>query len=466
MAGSQEEEPTQEVTAEEMARLTDWAGARRSGGQPDREPPSLEGPPPLSESLGRPPAVPGAATPPAEPARARGRWGPLTGLAVAFVLGFVAMLLVAGLWLAGFDGEGTPAALEAQAEAEQATKAMAAVVADFERANDAVTALEREVAGQEREVAQLQRQLDEQGAAGREQTAESRARREALERKLASARTALETSRAALESEVGKLEDAVLRARAAEIENESILAELSKTRDELIEAKAALSDEAKRRELVKVRLESNQWEQLILAAKLAICERGSRGQLEECRAEVEAALAVPHRRARFVECLRKKESRASVHRLEKGTALPKFAEILAPGDRMLDDWYIAYCDPALPEVPGRETEEVAAPEMEAEDPVPSPDAPEAGPAPEPSRAVLLAHHTEIGIETSPAGAVVEVDGQPRGRTPVKLRLRPRSHRISVTLDGAKTTWKVSSDDRRDYCFALSGSSLIEVECRR
>ena len=213
---------------------------------------------------------------------------------------------------------------------------------------------------------------------------------------------------------------------------------------------------------MKESLEANQWQQLILSAKLSICVRGSRAQLEACQTAVETSLATPHRRARFIECLRKKEARADVHRLEKGTTLPKFAEFLDLDDRQLKDWYIAYCDPALPQ-PGSAS--VVASTVAEPSPDGTPGEGETTDTGEDPPVQFLAHLDELGIETYPPGAAVEVDGQPRGRTPVKLRLKPRSHRISVSLMGAKATWKVSPGDPQTYCLEMKGVDLVQIECR-
>ena len=42
----------------------------------------------------------------------------------------------------------------------------------------------------------------------------------------------------------------------------------------------------------------------------------------------------------------------------------------------------------------------------------------------------------LSVESSPAGALVAVDGTPRGKTPLRLELSEGSHALDVTLDGA------------------------------
>ena len=42
----------------------------------------------------------------------------------------------------------------------------------------------------------------------------------------------------------------------------------------------------------------------------------------------------------------------------------------------------------------------------------------------------------LSVESSPAGALVAVDGTPRGKTPLRLELSEGSHALDVSLDGA------------------------------
>ena len=42
----------------------------------------------------------------------------------------------------------------------------------------------------------------------------------------------------------------------------------------------------------------------------------------------------------------------------------------------------------------------------------------------------------LSVESSPAGAVVTIDGTPRGKTPLRLELSEGSHALDVSLDGA------------------------------
>jgi hypothetical protein len=93
------------------------------------------------------------------------------------------------------------------------------------------------------------------------------------------------------------------------------------------------------------------WNEFKAQAALAICEKGNRKKLGNCR-EAVAATMTPERETRFRECISKKQAVPQLRELEKDQKLPTFAEWLNKDSKFTKGWYVLFCDPTLPEAGG------------------------------------------------------------------------------------------------------------------
>ncbi len=85
---------------------------------------------------------------------------------------------------------------------------------------------------------------------------------------------------------------------------------------------------------------------------LAVCEKGNRKKLSECREDVGAMLD-SKRAARFKQCVGSRQSQPRLVRVddkEKDPQLPKWSEWLDQESKFTENkFYIVFCDPTLPE---------------------------------------------------------------------------------------------------------------------
>lgn len=69
------------------------------------------------------------------------------------------------------------------------------------------------------------------------------------------------------------------------------------------------------------------------------------------------------------------------------------------------------------------------------------------------------------IITDPPAARIVVDGDDRGRTPVKLTLDPGTHEVTLESGKASGTFTIDVGAGQDkYCFGLDGKKLAETAC--
>lgn len=93
----------------------------------------------------------------------------------------------------------------------------------------------------------------------------------------------------------------------------------------------------------------NLWDAFSNGAKVEICDRGTRRRHEKCHEAVEAALSGPVR-TKFTTCVDTYQAVPELRKLDKGEAMPAFAEELPDDNKFTrKGWVIVYCDPTLPE---------------------------------------------------------------------------------------------------------------------
>ncbi|MBN2801038.1 MAG: hypothetical protein JXX28_18005 [Deltaproteobacteria bacterium] len=194
---------------------------------------------------------------------------------------------------------------------------------DLEEAQTKVDTLEARVQAKTAQVQELQAEMTSRASKGRMLAEERNALRAELER---------------AQTELADL--SVKLARAVE-EKEALVVELRVTKQELVEkteeARIARNDSLE-----------NKWRTFQGRALLAVCEKGRRKKIGNCREKVAEELNAEMAR-RYTHCIRSGQSVPSLHELEKNEQLPQFAEFLDQESKVTKDWYILLCDPTLPE---------------------------------------------------------------------------------------------------------------------
>jgi hypothetical protein len=165
------------------------------------------------------------------------------------------------------------------------------------------------------------------------------------------------------EAEIARLE---VKAR----ENVSLRKDLERRKAELVELKGKLEVAEQEKARLEERLQEavmntntaraerdvarnetvdSRWSEFKAGAQLAICEKGNRKKLGNCRETVAEALNGDRER-RYRECVQRKAAVPQLREIRKDEKNPPaFAEWLNPGSKFTKGWYILYCDPTLPE---------------------------------------------------------------------------------------------------------------------
>jgi hypothetical protein len=94
---------------------------------------------------------------------------------------------------------------------------------------------------------------------------------------------------------------------------------------------------------------TNLWSSFQNAAKVEICDRGTRKRHAKCHDSVESALTSTIRQ-KFTTCVDTYQAVPDLRQLEKGDPMPAFAEKLPDDNKFTKKgWVIVFCDPTLPE---------------------------------------------------------------------------------------------------------------------
>ncbi len=177
----------------------------------------------------------------------------------------------------------------------------------------------------------------------------------------------LERTAAEQEGKVREMEEKMARnAEAGKAQREELArlkAELAETKEKLAQAEAEkqvlLTDLRQTKEELATRTEerdvaredalANRWQAFMNDSQLEICEKGNRKKMGNCREAVAASLGTDARRDRFAHCIRSAQAQPTVRELDNGQQLPEFSEMMDEEVKQVKGWYIAFCDPTLPE---------------------------------------------------------------------------------------------------------------------
>jgi hypothetical protein len=148
-----------------------------------------------------------------------------------------------------------------------------------------------------------------------------------------------------------------LRLQYAQVmtEKSNLVAQLTETQQQLTVAESALTETRAAYEqqvgltdAAEEDASANKYARFIGESQLAVCEKGGRKKMGDCRSELTAALSASSVRDTFFRCVRSGQAVPVVREAEDGASLPSYSSAL--GDtRVLKGWYVTNCDPTLPE---------------------------------------------------------------------------------------------------------------------
>jgi len=148
-----------------------------------------------------------------------------------------------------------------------------------------------------------------------------------------------------LEAKQAELAELTVQLEEARVEQERLRGELSESQEETRVARE--ETRVSRGETTDAR-----WQSFRSDVILAVCEKGNRKKLAECRDEVSGMLD-SKRAARFKQCVGSRQSQPRLVRVddkEKDPQLPRWSEWLDQESKFTENkYYIVFCDPTLPE---------------------------------------------------------------------------------------------------------------------
>ena len=173
-------------------------------------------------------------------------------------------------------------------------------------------------------------------------------------------RSSTRTGRGASAGELGAAREALaqltLQLQALQTEKQDLVAQLTRTQAQLADAEAAVVEtraaydaQVDATHAAEDDAATNKYGRFLADAQLAICEKGGRKKLGDCRATVSTRLQQAAIQDDFYQCVRSGQATPVVAFAEGRAALPAHSAYLRPGDKILDGWYVTLCDPTLPE---------------------------------------------------------------------------------------------------------------------
>ncbi len=191
----------------------------------------------------------------------------------------------------------------------------------------------------------------------RNQVTEKADRVAELEARTATAKGGAKTASAA-ELRQAKEELASLRLQYASLtsEKDQLVVSLTQSRQQLEVAevavaqnRAAYEDQVSIARVARDDASSSKYASFLGDSQLAICEKGGRKKMGDCRTDVLARLQDSRLKDQFMQCVRTGQATPSVREMLGGGSLPSHSAWLDDGSKVLKGWYVTMCDPTLPE---------------------------------------------------------------------------------------------------------------------
>lgn len=262
---------------------------------------------------------------------------------LAVVVGAAGLGMLAGArWVAAPTSQVPAAAVEACEPREYTSEElqiaclpyMRRTATSLEEAQTRVNALEIQIRTKQVEIETLEERMTSSGRESRTAATE-----------LAGAQRELEGLRARLDDAIG--EKAALLLTLARTERE-----LDGTRAELAEKQIQLARSSAREVEAREATFEQTWQTFRTTAQLEVCQSGNEARLGQCR-EIVDEVVTPFA-ARFKDCLRSGAALPELRRSTRPDDRPPgiSASIETPEEPLTRGWYVAFCDPDLPEAGG------------------------------------------------------------------------------------------------------------------
>lgn len=185
--------------------------------------------------------------------------------------------------------------------------------------------LELDIKERRARVAELEAELDKRADAGRAVWSELQVTRE-------------------------RLANAIQEKEALEVEKAELVLALTRTEEQLEKTEVALGEQVELTEHYRFESLDHNFDRFVHESQLAICERGNRKKLGNCRDAVEELLVAASVQDAFRHCVRSGQETPLVQELGKDEpGVPEFSRYLDERNRIVKGWYVQLCDPTLPE---------------------------------------------------------------------------------------------------------------------
>ncbi len=154
-----------------------------------------------------------------------------------------------------------------------------------------------------------------------------------------------------------KEELANLRLQYAQVmtEKANLVAQLTETQQQLAVAETAVTEtrvayeqQLALTDAAEEDASANKYARFLGESQLAVCEKGGRKKMGDCRSELTVALSASPVRDTFFRCVRSGQAVPVVREAEANASLPTYSKSLGES-RVLKGWYVTNCDPTLPE---------------------------------------------------------------------------------------------------------------------
>ncbi|MCB9665439.1 MAG: hypothetical protein H6732_15105 [Alphaproteobacteria bacterium] len=151
---------------------------------------------------------------------------------------------------------------------------------------------------------------------------------------------------AGLQAEARRAEEALAQATGA---RDALVSALVQAGEALQVARAEHADLQAQGERWRSRSLDAGFDGFLASAQLTACDRGTRRRHGRCRAAVRDALDQPVVEATWRRCADGRQAVPVLAHRGRDEQLPSFAEPLPVTSGLEDGWYVAWCDPTLPE---------------------------------------------------------------------------------------------------------------------
>lgn len=142
---------------------------------------------------------------------------------------------------------------------------------------------------------------------------------------------------------------AMQQKESLEVEKAELVLALTRTEKKLEQTEVALGEQVELTEHYRFESLDHNFDRFVHETQLAICERGNRKRLGNCREAISELLVNTSFEKEFRHCVRAGQEAPNAIEIGKGENLPEFSRFIDQDNKFVKDWYVHLCDPTLPE---------------------------------------------------------------------------------------------------------------------